>query len=178
MGIYKLTVQIATSSATAGFKVDNINILGFSDSGFSTAINGVGTDGRLLNTAIDTDAAGKWTSASTDLEIYPQSTGSTASTTIQIGAGETRYFDVKADVTTVGTTYSISTQVQGDAAYAALGTLMDRTISIETEGGSNNDFIWSPNATTTSLISHQDWTNDYGVSGLPSSNMTAEILNQ
>src|SRR3989344_767085 len=76
IGIYKFTVQIATSSATAGFKVDNINILGFSDSGFSTAINGVGTDGRLLNTAIDTDAAGKWTSASTDLEIYPQSTGS------------------------------------------------------------------------------------------------------
>ena len=178
IGIYKFTVQIATSSATAGFKVDNVNILGFSESGFSTAINGVGTDGRLLNTAIDTDAAGKWTSASTDLEIYPQSTGSTASTTIQIGAGESRYFDVKADVTTVGTTYSISTQVQGDAAYAALGSLMDRTISIETEGGSNNDFIWSPNATTTSLISHQDWTNGYGVSGLPSSNMTAEILTQ
>jgi len=178
IGIYKFTVQIATSSATAGFKVDNINILGFSDSGFSTAINGVGTDGRLLNTAIDTDAAGKWTAASTDLEIYPQSTGSTASTTIQIGAGESRYFDVKADVTTVGTTYSISTQVQGDAAYGALGSLMDKTINIETEGGSNNDFIWSPNATTTSLISHQDWTNGYGVSGLPSSNMTAEILTQ
>jgi hypothetical protein len=34
-----------------------------------------------------------------------------------------------------------------------------------------NNIVWSPNATTTSLGTHIDWTNSYGAPGLPSSGL-------
>ena len=53
---------------------------------------------------------------------------------------------------------------------------MGGAATIDTEAGSNNDFIWSPNATGTAVVADQDWTNGYGVSGLPTSNMSPEVL--
>ncbi|MBU3926019.1 peptidoglycan-binding protein [Patescibacteria group bacterium] len=185
IGIYKLTARVATSSTTEGTKVDNVNIYAYTDSSFSNPVSGIGDSGEMLQTAVDCDTA--WVTSASDLEIYAQTTAS-ASTSVQVPAGSTRYFDVKADVTTAGATYSASTQIQGDAAYllfTAAWTAIDAfMLSAENadssgiQGTTNDDFIWSPNATTTTITDVVDWTNGYGVSGLPSGNMTPEILTQ
>ena len=47
----------------------------------------------------------------------------------------------------------------------------------EIENDGNNDFIWSPISVVTVVQrSDRDWTNGYGVSGLPSTNLTTETL--
>jgi hypothetical protein len=171
IGISKFTVRIATSSATAGTKVDNVNIYAYTDSLFSTPVSGIGSAGQFLQTAL----TGAWVDSSSDLEIYAETTA-VASTTVQVPAGQTRYFEVRGDVTVAGTTYSVSTQIQGDAAYPSLSGFMDSAANID--GVTHDDFLWAPNATTTVGVTANDWTNGYGVAGLPSTNMTAEILTQ
>jgi hypothetical protein len=55
---------------------------------------------------------------------------------------------------------------------------MAATLGVNNDAGGNNDFIWSPNATGTSNVSSNDWTNGYGLVGLPASNMSAEVLSK
>src|SRR3989344_1920944 len=57
---------------------------------------------------------------------------------------------------------------------------INATIGVESAG--NNDFIWSPTSTTsagsadTAYLSRNDWTNGYGIPGLPGTNMDAVTL--
>jgi len=169
VGLYKFTVRISTTTAT----VSSVNAYAYTDSGFSSAISGVGSAGKLLNT--DLNMTTLWASASTQLEVYPQTTAA-ASTTVQISAGQSRYFDITATIAGATTGASVSTQVEGDAAYASSATLMSFYNTLDTD--THNDFIWSPNATTSSTLLHRDWSNGYGVSGLPSANLTADVLSR
>ena len=43
---------------------------------------------------------------------------------------------------------------------------------------SNDDFIWSPNSTTSVTAAAKDFANGYGVPGLPTTNLTAEVLSR
>ena len=108
-----------------------------------------------------------WASASTDLEIYPQI--STASTTIEIPAGATRYFKVVATITGVSSGDSLTVTLKGDNAYPSLAGLVDNYVNIEAAATAANNFIWSPRATTTTnSINDYDWINGYNVTSLPS----------
>jgi hypothetical protein len=101
-----------------------------------------------------------------------------ASTTVQVPAGATRYFEVRGTVAanSGATNYSVTTTLVGDSAYpsaALLGSgatavngFMASTTAIDAT--SNNKFIWSPNATGTSGTTANDWTNGYALPGLPS----------
>ena len=117
-----------------------------------------------------------WTSGSSELEFAPE-TDAGASTTVQIPAGAMRYFQVVGDITLTGagTTYSVTTQLLGDSAHISASGNMGVVSSIYSSE-SQNDFFWSPNATTTSSRTHVDWTNGYGVPGLPSNNLTGQTL--
>jgi hypothetical protein len=44
------------------------------------------------------------------------------------------------------------------------------------DAGTDNDFIWSPNATTTSAGAHLDWTNGFNVLGLPAAGTDSVTL--
>ena len=72
---------------------------------------------------------------------------------LTIPAGATRYFKLVADVTgTNGTTNwsgSISTKVSGDSAYPALATTVRLAGAAVIDLDGNDDFIWSPNSTST-----------------------------
>ncbi len=161
VGLYKVTIRLATTTAT----VSGLNVYAYTDSGFSTPVSGLRTDGAMLTT----DSNATWASSATDLEIV-----STA--VIQVPAGGDRYFDVKGTVAGAASGASVSTQLQGDAAFPALAGFMDSATNID--GDTNDDFVWSPNATTTSGSTANDWTNGYGISGLPAANMTAEVLSK
>ena len=169
VGLYKFTVKIATTTAS----VAAVNAYAYTDSGFSQAVSGIGASGKMLNTDLTINTL--WADSNTQLSIYPQTTAA-ASTTIQVPAGGSRYFDVVGNITGATTGASVSTQVEGDAAYASSATLMSFYNTLDTD--THNDFIWSPNATTTSTLLHRDWTNGYGVSGLPSASLTAETLSK
>ena len=172
IGIYKFTVSIATSSTPSGTStttVTNLKVKAYTDSGFSTTVSGFSPAGQLNDTT-----AGLVSSGNNDVLMTASTQGQDY---LQIPAGATYYFRVVGDVTLTGgpTSGSITTNIQGDAAYPSLPSAnMSSTTKIEAD--TNDDFIWSANATTTSDTTHSDWTNGYFVSGLPSDNMDQSVI--
>ena len=112
----------------------------------------------------------------------PQTGCNTATTTYKIPAGEDRWFVLRATIATVEAaagTETLTVQLDGDAAFPARAippnTVMHNATT--TDADTNDDFIWSPNSTTTSNArADLDFTNGYGLVGLPSTNMDAETL--
>ncbi|MCK9345301.1 MAG: peptidoglycan-binding protein [Candidatus Pacebacteria bacterium] len=137
-----LNFTIATSTITS---VTNVNLYGYTDAGYSSTISGF-TSGQINTTAnINPGTSGA-------VAIYPSSS-------VNIPAGATYYFELRGTVAGVTTGSSVITTLVGDSvanvALAATSTL------------STYKFVWSGNATTTSPLTYLDWTNGYGVSGLP-----------
>lgn len=181
IGIYKFTVNIATSSTPTGTSsttVTNLKIMAYTDSGFSSAVNGFSPAGQLNDTT-----AGLLSSGNTDV-LLTASTQGTGKDYLQIPAGAVYYFRVLGTITMSGspTGAQVVTNIQGDSAFPTTnvyvtngGTgFMASSTGIDTDD--EDDFIWSPNATTTSLTTHVDWTNGYFVTGLPSDNMDSKTL--
>ena len=177
VGIGQITVNIATSSTPSGTSsttVTNLKVVAYTDSGFSLPVSGFTTAGQL-----NTTLAGIVSSGNTVIGGATGFSGSSASADgkhLQIPAGSTYYFRVLGDTTLTGsvTSGSVVTKVQGDSAYpagTAVANLMDTTTIINGATGGSGLFIWSPNATSTSGLGTQDWTNGYFIQGLPSTGM-------
>ena len=169
MSLYKLTFNVATTGVTA----DSLNVYAYnsySNGTFSSPVSGIGSGGKFLNTDLDLETL--WAAASTDLQVYPQTTAA-ASTTVEIAAGATMYFKVVATITGVGSGDSLTTTLRGDGAYPSLATLMANYVNVEAAATASNNFIWSPRATTTTTsINDNDWINGYNVPTLPSGGIT------
>ena len=170
IGLYKVTVNIATSSTpsiSATTSVTVLKIKAYTDSGFANTVSGFNPAGQLndnITDLLDSGNTDVLMTASTQGEDY-----------LQIPAGQTYYFRVIADVTLTGgpTSGSITTNIQGDENYPSFesGAVMaDAASSTVFTNANGDDFIWSPNATTTSDVTHGDWTNGYFMQGLPSDN--------
>ena len=198
IGLAKFTFVMSTTSAT----VQNLRVYGYSDILFSIAA--YANSGLLNNTAIPVQNKKEWFSAGTEdnvlygggnqFSVYFDPVTQSGSVlgvptdVIQVPAGATRYFDVVATVSSVSTNSSVSTQLEGDGAYPGLipGTpsatnpIMGQASTTPSTAGiadqTHNDLIWSPNATTTAALSSKDWTNGFGVVGLPATNMAAEVV--
>jgi hypothetical protein len=112
INLAKFVVQVGTSSAT----VASVNAFGYTDSAYSQPIGGVNTSGQFM-TANQT-AGGSSATAAMKVVLAPQ-TSAGASTTIQVPAGSTRYFEVRGTVTAASgaTNYSVVTTLLGDSAY-------------------------------------------------------------
>jgi len=114
-------------------------------------------------------------------------TDATLSSILQIPAGSTYYFRVTGTVTlTAGSgtfSGSVTTRLGGDAAYLAAGWTDQPAIHMAqaastTAFAPGNNFIWSPNATTTAGATDSDWTNGFNVQGLPSDGSDAVTLSK
>ncbi|MEW5907574.1 MAG: hypothetical protein AB1643_00080 [Patescibacteria group bacterium] len=158
VGLYQLVVNIATSSASSvsgTTTVTNLKVYAYTDSAFSNPVSGY-TNGQIITTIASLPGSGD-----TEAQL---------SSVLTIPAGSTYYFRVTGDTTlTAGTgtfSGSITTRLSGDAAYLALGTKMGNASDVDS--GADDDLIWSPLATTTAAANNIDWTNGYGVTGLPS----------
>ncbi len=200
IGIEKFTFRLATSSTGGNIGIDNINLTAYSDSGFSTLFtSGIGTNGKvqpsdnITTTETGTTNGGPaWKSASTNLPIFAGngSGSSAASTTVQIQSGGTLYFALKGDITVGGgvTAANATAKLMGDAAYPGLSTGVtcgvtpsimgkanDDGCNFSVKGDANNFFIWTPFSTTTiTSVNAFDYTNGYGVFGIPSPAASAE----
>ncbi|MFH0846416.1 MAG: peptidoglycan-binding domain-containing protein [Patescibacteria group bacterium] len=156
IGLSQLVVNVATSTASTvsgTTTVTDLKVYAYTDAAMSNTVSGF-TNG-LLATALATIANGDNNIGFTSL--------------LNIPAGTTYYFKVTGDTTlTAGTgtfSGSVSTKISGDSAYPAIAGLMAAETTVA--GDTNNDFVWSPHATTTSEAAHIDWTNGYNVTGLP-----------
>lgn len=172
VNIAKFLLNLATSSVT----VSGINVYAFTDFSYSQGLSGVSSGGQLVQTSISTAGYAN----SPNIAIYPQSIAG-ATTTIQVAAGSTMYFEVRAStVTTSGTTYNVVTTVKGDTAYPLVSNTYFMATTAGIDSGSNsalNSFIWSPNSTTTPSVSDVDWTNGYALPGLNSSGLSQSRTN-
>jgi hypothetical protein len=165
ISVYKFTVRMST---TTGVSLTDVNIFAYTDAGFSTPVSGVRADGAL-------DLAGFTVVDATDQDFIIENAAGTP-TPLEIPAGTTRYFELRGVASGVGTNDTVSSSLRGDAAYPSLATLMDSATNIDADA--NNDFIWSPQATSTPGITSNDWTNGFGIIGLPAVNMTTEVLSE
>ncbi len=190
VGIYKLTLTMATTTAN----VNELNVYAYTDSNFSTPVSGL-TNGGFASTTLTLDGNdavwAEWVTSSSQVEVYAQ-TSTGASTTVQIPAGESRYFVVRGTVTGGdGSGDSILTQLQGDAAYPDIdagdyGLMATSSYVASDDFGGNNDFVWTPNSTTTVDSATEiegvgtrltDFTNGYGIPGLPAGNISQSLTN-
>lgn len=156
LALARLTINVATSSASTAngtTSVSDLKVYAYTDSSFSSGVSGF-TDGQVVATITGLLNGGN--------------NVATTSSIVTIPKGSTYYFRVKGTVSqAVGTTGSagtVSTYIVGDAAYPNLSTLMGNLASV-----SPGNFLWSPLSTTsTAAAANIDWTNGFGVSGLPS----------
>lgn len=184
VSISKFTLRIATTTAS----VTGVNIYAYTDSGFSTPVSGLSSAGQMMATDLLATGNVVWKTSATNLAVYAQ-TSAAASTTVQVPAGGTRYFEVLGTVAGAASGASVSTQLQGDPSFPNNSPAVDngdmhqasRVDGIVANGndGVRDFFIWSPNSTSTSAsVNDADWTNGYGVVGLPGTNMSAEVLSK
>jgi hypothetical protein len=148
VGLSTLNFAIATTSLA----VTNLQLHAYTDSAYSTPANVPGSVGGQFGATVDaTTNAG--------LVNFQQT-----SNPFEIGAGSTMYFALTGNVTPAvsATTWSVSSTLLGDTAFD--GLKQANTIS--------GNFVWSPNATSTAAFSQNDWTNGFGVAGLPTAGVT------
>ncbi len=174
VGLARFNFTVATS--TTGTLVTNINLFGYTDANYSQPVSGVSTGGQVKAANLCGGTAGECNS-NTYLIIIPVQTsagsGATPNTTIQVPAGATRYFELRGSVTTVNGS-SIVTTLKGDTAFhstanSGFAGVPMLAVASTSLGTSLANFIWSPNSTTTSVVGDVDWTEGYGVPGLPGS---------
>ncbi|MFA6006688.1 MAG: peptidoglycan-binding domain-containing protein [Candidatus Paceibacterota bacterium] len=171
VALTSFNVKFATTSAT----ISNLNAFAYTDAAYSQGVSGVSNGGQLKSTNVSLAA---WADSTTVIGMTVTDSAGVASS-VSIPAGQTRYFQVHGTVTPSTTTYSVGTTLLGDNAYPGLATTFMANAAVVEAGvsGTNNDFVWSPNATTTSIRTANDWTNGYQIPGLPTSGLSQNRTN-
>ncbi|HEY4499600.1 MAG TPA: peptidoglycan-binding protein [Candidatus Paceibacterota bacterium] len=205
---FSFSVSSSTVVASGGNNATTtkFSLYAFTDSAMSTpdsAFNGTNNPGGLLNagscfnglnSSSATAPVGQNGAGSAGPEIYPDTSAAAcsstgrATTTITIPSGQSRWFRLQASVGTLaqsGTSENIQVQLEGDSVFPVnAATLMQKAGGFAgqasgVDNDAHDDFIWSPISTTTAAdVDDLDWTNGYGVVGLPSTNMTAETISK
>ena len=154
VGFNQFKFTLATSTITG---ITNVNLFGYTDASYSTGISGF-TSGQIATANV---TPGSISGSSYPITITPASI-------VSVPAGSTYYFELRGTVAGVQTGSSVSTTLLGDSSYPSLATLMGTSAAVVSASG---NLVWTPNATSTSVAASNDWTNGYGVVGLPSSGM-------
>lgn len=170
IGLDQFAFSIATSSATAY----NFKLYAYTDSGYSQGVSSQGSGTGQVGPA----TCGTQTNCvSIPTAVF------TATTPVEVPAGTTYYFKLLGTVTPTNTAnnWTISPTLEGDSSISTIGnapTYIATTTTAIAAGGitsssgagslTGSNFIWSDNATTTSVSNNVDWTNGYQVPGLPS----------
>lgn len=173
--LYKLTFKVSSSTGSvSAATTTNFAVYAYTDSGFSVLDTTHNSLGKMNYDSVASTNVTGFTSNS--IEIFAAKT-TYATSTYKVPSGTTRYLAFQADISNVesvsGSEY-ITVQLQGDAAVPSTACMQTAVL---TDGDTNDDFIWSPNSTSSSiLIGDVDFTNGYSLTGLPSTNMGAETI--
>ncbi len=140
--------EFTFSSAMTSLSIADLQLFAYTDSSYSSAISGQGAGGQIGSTV---------SSITTDVPFTINPT----SNPVQVPAGSTYYFELRGSVSGVTSGSSAVTKVLGDSSFDGMGTAT----------GVTGNLIWSPNTLSTSVTTDSDWTNGYGLTGLPSSGL-------
>lgn len=145
ISIGKVKVNIAASGAS----VSNAQLYGYVDY-YSLPVSGFGPSGQLAT--------------------HEPIDGFVFANPLRIPAGSTRYFQIISTVSPVaGSNITISATLNGDHNFPGdSGTLLPFSAFT---GGKDAGFVWSPHSFSASSFLDADWTNGFGVAGLPSSGL-------
>lgn len=161
VGLYKFTFLRTVSGVT----LSDYFVYGYTDSGFSNQAYAYNSVNR---TAASADGSGY-------IEVYFDPVSGAGNEAIQIPKGETRYFELVASVSGAGSGDSATITLLGDAAYYASGYSGTATAI---DADTNDNFIWSPNTSSTATPSSSDWLNGFRLPGLPSTGLTIQTLSR
>ncbi|MBI2055031.1 MAG: peptidoglycan-binding protein [Candidatus Sungbacteria bacterium] len=184
VGLYKFTFNV---SSTTGATTSNFYVYGYSDSAFSVQAYGNNPlNARQVDIAGENSLNGAASSTAGTLgevEVYfdpiTKTSGAPNSEAISVPAGTTRYFELRSTVTGSLSGDAISVSLLGDATYPTKSSNRDleQANTVDLEAG-DQDFIWSPNTTTTAATTSVDWANGYELPGLPSTNMEQQTISR
>lgn len=153
VGIFQFKFKFATTSAT----LTNIELYAYTDASYSSPVSGQGTSGQIGSTL----------SAPT---YQAFNTFAASSNAVQVPAGGTLYFELRGSVSGVVSGSSVVTTLGGDSAYQTNLT-SGYYVSTSSAATSTSNFVWSGNSTTTASYGDVDWSNGYGITGLPSAGL-------
>jgi len=164
VGLSQLEFTLSTSSAS----VTATNLYVYTDSSYSSPISGQGSSGLIGSGDVEVGS-------SPYTVVHAPTTNP-----IAIPAGSTYYFELRGTVTpgASATNWSVNTTLKGDSAYPTnltSGYYVATSTAVTGVGAGN--FVWTGNSTTTSAFIDVDWTNGYGVPGLPSNGLTQSRSN-
>jgi hypothetical protein len=199
----------SVAATTSNFNIYGYTDSGFSQNAYAinplhnANVDCIGQSVLDTDTNCKTDTTGSGTASSTEVVFFFDPVANTASSTeaIIISAGSTVYFELRGDFSNPGATTgnSVTVQLEGDAARSVreagsttmgaggLGLigfhdsgrgLLGTAAAIASQSA-NNDFVWSPMSTSTSLTgatSTTDWANGFKVQGLPDTNLSANTF--
>ncbi len=149
--------------ATTTLSVTNLQLFVYTNSSYSNLAPGTfGASTGQLGSTVATVA-----SPTTVINI------AASTNPLEVPAGQTYYFKLIGSISGNATGASAVTTLIKDTVYPALGAgqFMGQTstTSLMVGGTATSDnFVWTPNATTTIGLGGNDWTNGYQVAGFPS----------
>lgn len=158
VGLFHFELKV---SSTTGVGVNSVQLFGYTDSSYSSPVSGQGTSGQIGST-IDPIVN------NTAFVIEP------ASTPVIVPAGSTYYFELRAAITGVQSGSSVVTTLLSDSAFPTnltLGYNVSTSTAATSSSAGNFNFVWSGNSTTTASYYSNDWSNGFGLPGLPSSGL-------
>lgn len=156
VGVSQFKFTVSTTTAT----VTNIQLFAYTDSNYSSPVSGQGTSGQIGATVATAVNGTAFAIAPAYGSISP----------VQVSAGATVYFELKASVSGVQTGSSVVTTLLGDSAY--LSTMgAGYNVATSSLATSSSNFVWAGNATSTSGLFDVDWSNGYGLPGLSASGL-------
>lgn len=181
LGLARVTFRVSstTVATTTIFK-----LYAYSDSGFSTnayAINPVHSRN------VDVVGENTWngnegTAADSEIVFYfnPVANANPGASlltheALNVPAGGSRYFELRGTVASATAGDSIAVALLGDSTFApATSASVGLQTADGVDGATHDDFIWSPNTTTTAATTSNDWMNGFQVPGLPAVEMTQQ----
>jgi hypothetical protein len=147
--------QTFNASASGVATLSNLKLYGYADSAFSMPIAGQGSGGQIGTTTCVSGCA----APSLDFSFQPAS----SPFEFEIPAGTTDYFEVVGSV------------VPSNSAFSVVTTLLGDNSSIFPQASGQGHFVWSPNDNGTSQFSTADWSDGYGVLGLPVTGISQDV---
>ena len=180
LGLARVTFRVSstTVATTSLFK-----LYAYSDSGFSTSAYAINP---VHNRTLDIVGENVWdgkegTVADSKIVFYfnPVANANPGASVLthealNVPAGASRYFELRGTVASATAGDAVAVALLGDASFASNTNLVNRQTGDAVDGATNDDFIWSPNTTTTAATTTNDWLAGFQVPGLPSVEMTQQ----
>ena len=174
IGLYRFTFNIDPSDI-GGIRIDDFEVYCYTDAGFSIPsggdpsglLNGIGIPVGVGGMVDNNTATG-----SIRPQIYFNPTNPTGATpeAVYVPAGETRYFALRAGVSSIGRN-TIAVTLMGDSEFITPAS------AEEVDGSTSGRFIWTDNpvSTAASIIS-PSWLSGFLIPGFSADGLAPEIL--